>query len=109
MDRNPMKLSKQDGFRNKAFLAFVSGKPCVVCGHPGEAHHYGGLKDGRGTGHKGSDLKLVPLCNQVMPATSHHREVERLGREKFEQKYGLDFDSIGSRLFQLFRERNSHD
>lgn len=95
-----MKLSKQEGFRDRNFNRFVSGKPCCVCGSPAEAHHYGGMRDGRGVGHKASDQKLVPLCH------CHHREVERMGREKFEKKYGIQFDSINKHYHLIFGERN---
>jgi len=77
----------------------MSGKPCVACGRPGEAHHFGDMGDGRGTGHKASDQKLIPLCND------HHREVETLGRKKFEMKYHVDFDKTSDRFHFLYEER----
>ena len=85
--------------RDRVYLLFVSGKPCVVCGRPGQAHHYGNQCDGRGTGHKASDQKLVPLCED------HHREVERFGRKKFEIKNGVDFDANNERLHELAKEK----
>lgn len=94
-----MKFSHQEGFRDAQYKAFVSGKPCIVHGSPGEAHHYGDMTDGRGTGHKGTDPKLVPVCQRC------HREVEKLGRKKFEKKHGVDFDSANERLHELFDER----
>jgi hypothetical protein len=94
-----MRFRNQPGFRDSKYKAFVSGKPCLVCGRPGEAHHYGGQKDGRGLGYKCSDQRLVPLCHV------HHREVERLGRRMFELRYGLEFEKEDHRLHQLFNER----
>ena len=42
-----MKFRGQEGFRDKDYKTFISGKPCIVCGRPGEAHHYGGMAEGR--------------------------------------------------------------
>ncbi len=94
-----MKFHQQEGFRNKQYKAFVSGKPCIVHGSPGQSHHYGDMTDGRGTTHKATDQKLVPVCEAC------HREVERLGREGFEKKHNVDFDKINERLHELFDER----
>ncbi len=99
-----MKHSQTKGFRDKEYHRFVSGKPCIVCGRPGQAHHYGGQAEGRGTTHKASDQFLVPLCDGE---GSHHREVERLGREKFEIKYGVDFDAQSRLLHHLYNERKN--
>ena len=96
-----MKFHEQEGFRDDEYLAFVSGKPCIVHGSPGQAHHYGDMTDGRGTGHKATDNKLVPLC---VPC---HRQVERLGREGFEAKHAVDFDRTNERLHVLFNERRT--
>ena len=90
----------QEGFRHERYHAFITGKPCVACGVPGEAHHYGGQQDGRGTGHKATDQKLVPLCHL------HHREVERFGRCKFEAKYQVDFDQTSNRYHAIYQEKN---
>ena len=94
------KASKAAGCRDSEYHRFVSGKPCVVDGVPGEAHHFGDMYDGRGVGHKATDQKLVPLCH------SHHREVEKLGRAGFEQKYGVNFDVTSDRLHLLYKERH---
>ncbi len=94
-----MRFKDQDGFRDSSYKAFVSGKPCIVHGRSGEAHHYGNMTDGRGTGHKATDQKLVPVCQ------SCHREVEKLGRQGFEAKYGVDFDKKSDQLHELFNER----
>jgi hypothetical protein len=94
------KFESEPGYRDKVYLAFVSGKPCLACGRPGQAHHYGGQADGRGTGHKATDQKLVPLC------VDHHREVERFGKEKFEEMYSLSFDTTNELLHQLAKEKN---
>ena len=101
-----MKISKGDGFRDKEYHKFVSGKPCIVCGRPGQAHHYGGQAEGRGMTHKASDQFLVPLCDFE---GSHHREVEKLGREKFEIKYGVNFDVHSEMLHKLYDEREKSD
>lgn len=99
-----MKFNEQEGFRDKEYHAFVSGKPCIVCGRPGEAHHFGGLQDGRGAGHKASDQKLVPLCNSG--SVSHHRMIERLGRKEFERVYCVNLEKCSERLHIVFEERN---
>ncbi len=94
-----MKFKDQKGFRDSAYRAFVTGKPCIVHGSPGEAHHYGDMTDGRGTGHKATDQNLVPVCQQC------HREVEKVGRARFEEKHRVDFDKISETLHRLFNER----
>ena len=99
-----VKNKEQEGFRDKEYLAFVSGKPCIVCGRPGEAHHYGGVAGGRCLGRKASDQYLVPLCNSG--PVSHHREIEKLGREEFERVYNVNIEEYSRRLHEIFKERN---
>lgn len=70
---------------DRDYLAWMHGKPCLVCGAPGVVHHeppksHAGLW---------SDRSVVPLC------VSHHARESptgrhRLGLEGFEQQFGVD-------------------
>ena len=47
--------------RSVSYLANVRGKPCLVCGLPGEAHHIT-YAEPRAMGRKTGDHYTVPLC-----------------------------------------------
>jgi hypothetical protein len=61
--------------RNKAHLAFVATRPCLVCQRsPCDAHHLR-FAQPRSLGRKVSDEFTVPLCRE------HHQELHRHGNE----------------------------
>ena len=62
---------------DRDLLDSYRGKPCVVCGREGEAHH---VKTRRSYGH---DLpyNLMPLDRE------HHTEVHAIGLTTFAEKY----------------------
>jgi hypothetical protein len=61
--------------RNKAHLAFVASRACLICRvTPCDAHHLK-IAQPRSLGRKVSDEFTVPLCRQ------HHRELHRHGNE----------------------------
>ena len=54
--------------RSQAYLNHIRGKPCLVCGSPGEAHHLTHAQP-RALAKKTGDQFTVPLCHQ------HHMEL----------------------------------
>jgi hypothetical protein len=50
-----------DRVRSRAYMASVRGKPCLVCGSPGEAHHLQRAQP-RALGRKTGDNYVVPVC-----------------------------------------------
>ena len=72
-------IPKPGRVKDRKFLDSIQGKPCVICGRPGEPHH----PKTKGSG--GSDLDAKPLCH------IHHRQFHGWGRFTFCEKYGLDW------------------
>src|SRR3990167_6612166 len=71
------------------YLAFVRLHHCVIkgCWKKSQASHV--VFDGQGKeGSKVDDTQTVPKCD------GHHREYHRVGRDRFEAKYGLNFYQI---------------
>jgi hypothetical protein len=69
-------LRKEMRRRNKAHLAFVAARPCLVCQRsPCDAHHLK-FAQPRSLGRKVSDEFTVPLCRE------HHQELHRHGNER---------------------------
>ena len=56
---------KDDPFRLRdvRYLAYVRGKPCLVCGSPADAHHIQ-FAQPRGLGRKTGDQYAVPVCRR---------------------------------------------
>jgi hypothetical protein len=68
-------LRKEIRRRNKAHLAFVGSRPCLICQRsPCDAHHLK-FAQPRCLGRKVSDEFTVPLCRE------HHHELHRHGNE----------------------------
>lgn len=67
--------------RNRAYLAFLRGQPCTVCGQNWsiDPAHTGP----RGRGQRATDLHAIPLCRR------HHDEYHR-GPADFLDRHGVD-------------------
>ena len=73
------------------YLRFVKTRPCAVCRRAAsDAHHL----VSRGAG--GSDYKAIPLCRE------HHAEIHQLGRQRFEERHGLDFEELRAFMLEDF-------
>lgn len=106
----PKKSIGRRAVRDKAYLEFIAGLPCIVCLHHGlkqesrtEVCHVGD----RGLGQKSSDRDTLPMCG-----VEHHREGKfsqhHLGRN-FWAHWGLDkqflidgFNRMYARLHEGF-------
>ena len=55
---------REDPFRLRSFsyIYFIRGKPCLYCGHPGEAHHIQYAQP-RALQRKTGDQYAVPVCH----------------------------------------------
>ena len=65
---------EEDPFRLRSvkYTWFIRGKPCLVCGAPGEAHHVQYAQP-RALSRKTGDQYAVPLCH------THHMELHNIG------------------------------
>lgn len=83
-------LPKPHTYRDDDYLAWLRTLPCIVpkCKKPSEASHTGD----HGYGIKAMDYQAVPMCHDhhIASNSSWHG----LGRERFEEMYGLDVDKI---------------
>ena len=68
-------IPKDRKIRDKRYLGLVRGKPCLICGTGGEAHHIM-FAERRGMGQKVGDNWVVPLCH------SCHMDLHSFGDEK---------------------------
>lgn len=88
-------FSKSKAYRSKALLKFVRTLPCAITGKVGDdidPHH---ITTG-GTGMKGDDRLVVPLCNSL------HREYHQLGRASFEKRYGVNMRALALRALMEY-------
>jgi hypothetical protein len=78
--------------RDPRYLAWIRTLPCSVggCRRRSEANHTGA----KGLSQRASDWRAIPTCSV------HHREYHRIGRHKFEQRYGVDIEALIARLNQ---------
>ena len=70
-------IPKPVKYRNKVYLKWIDGQPCLECGKPSTHCHVRRPYWGAGTGLKPHDLAAIPLCQD------HHSY-------KNERKYGTD-------------------
>ena len=85
--------------RDKAHIAFVKSKPCLICGRkPSEAHHVRlGL---RTMGRRVCDSKTVPLCQR------HHLLLHSMNEAEFWAERQHNFvNDLSQRQAQLWHER----
>lgn len=79
----------------KAVYSSLMHKRCVVCGQPGEVHHWDAIGMGRDRGNvDDSHLRKICLCRK------HHNEAHNTGRDSFEQRYhvyGIVFSPDGQK------------
>lgn len=82
-------LEKPKRVVNKKLIKDFQGRPCVVCGKPGNAHHI------KSKGSSGNDTKnnLICLC------FTHHREVHDTGKLTFYNKYKWYIPEINRKAF----------
>ncbi len=83
-----------------AYLAFIRGLPCVICGNPHtEAAHLRMAsrlagKRQTGMGEKPDDRWALPLCSE------HHREQHQGNELAFWLRYGIDWPAFLSLAVQ---------
>src|ERR1043166_8837867 len=90
MTRYVPALPKPSRVQSKTYLDWVRRRPCLICGSVSQAHH------SISKGARGSDFRAIPLC------ANHHRELHRLGRSTFEERYRLDVTEEILRLLETY-------
>ena len=67
---------------DKGYISYVINQPCLVCyAMPCDPHHT------KTVGSFGSDYTVISLCRK------HHTECHQIGKNTFQEKYGIDFDT----------------
>jgi hypothetical protein len=97
-DPKPKKHKKKKRKKDEAYLDFIRGQACVICGHKAEPHHEP-LKKGSGVGIKGSDRETIPLNRQ------YHTERHAIGKLTFAEKYNIDYEFEINRLQDLYEKK----
>ncbi len=85
MPANP-KITRET---DKEYLDYIRSHACLIgilCYGKVEPHHDPTVGAG------GSDYTSVPLCRK------HHSEVGQIGKKRFQEKYGVNFDKERVRL-----------
>lgn len=92
-------MMPQRAMSGLAYIEWLRGKPCIVCGHTGVPHHLKAVGMGR---NRKRDLPehwtAVPLCQK------HHTEVHAMGKKKFENRYNTNLQSHCDRWVQRYKE-----
>lgn len=70
-----MLIPKTEFVRSEAYLKTVRGKPCLICGNTGSAHHVS-MGQERGVALRVGDNWTVPLCHTC------HMELHHYGDER---------------------------
>lgn len=91
-------------YEDPKFLAFIRAKPCEVCCRDSVAAHVRKQYWGAGTGKKPWDYVAISLCDNPF-GVSHHKELDKVGMERFEERCGIDIKRIIIRnLIEFFTE-----
>jgi len=89
---------KEPPDRDEDYKKWISTLPCVACGRRNpegnDPHH----TETGGRGIKGSDYSCISLCHQ------HHQEVHARGKKTFAKRYGIDYESVTTKLFSIYQE-----
>ena len=89
-----MQFPKPIKYKDKHYLAFIRGKPCLICNRPSVPCHVRRLYWGAGTGVKPHDYCTIPLCPE------HNTYAN-------EREYGTD-RKIAELLMEYIDSKNKH-
>jgi len=78
--------------KDPKYLAYIRSMPCEICGRKSVAAHVRKQYWGAGTGIKPWDYVAISLCDDL--DVSHHKELDRIGMEAFEELYNIDIRRI---------------
>lgn len=81
-----MQIPKLKREVDKAYLRYVREQPCIISSQKAEPHHTVSVGAG------GSDYLSVPLSHIL------HVECHAIGKDTFQEKYGVSFDKEIIRL-----------
>lgn len=85
-------------FRSEKYLWTVRGRPCLVCGQEGEAHHIT-FAEPNAMSMKVGDNWVVPLCHP------HHMELHAFGDERtWWDLQGVDAMSIAEKMYEEYKQ-----
>lgn len=88
----PEPQPKMKTYRSEKYLNFIRSKPCVICSRKSVAAHVRKQYWGASTAQKPHDYACISLCDGFyMP---HHKELDSIGMEAFEEKYNIDIKRI---------------
>lgn len=81
---------KPSRLKDEAYLDWIRLRGCLVCGAAAHAHHSVHVSAG------GSDYRALALC------VRHHAECHRIGKQRFQDRYRLDFTEEVIRHLELY-------
>jgi len=89
-----IQIPKTKPIRSEPFLKYIRLKPCEVWGCSGKsvAAHVRKIFWQAGVGIKPHDLVAISLCDGL--DISHHKELDAIGMEAFEERYNIDIKRI---------------
>ena len=90
--------------RDKHYLEWIRLLPCIICGIEGRSEPAHTGTDG-GMSMKASDYSCVPLCSgcHTLGPGAYHR----VGKRAFEQRHGISFVAIVTRLNSEWQEQRT--
>ena len=98
--REPMYKLADDSY--KYTWACAMNQKCCVCGQKTELHHVDAVGMGRNRKeicHLG--MRVLPLCEK------HHREIHRIGRESFLERYHLEPVVVDGKIADKYKLRRN--
>ena len=86
-----MSFFKDNPYRDKAYLKWIDGLECCLCGSPADTHHHIiGVGDG-GMGTKACDLLAMPVCTGIDGChDKFHRQVDYPELKMEQWKYAAE-------------------
>jgi len=93
-----MQIPKPERETDEAYLDFVRSQPCLCKGNDKGRKCLGDIAPHhtKTVGSGGSDYGTVPLCAE------HHTECHSIGRDTFQDKYGISFRDTIARLRTMY-------
>lgn len=88
----PSAQPKTKTYEDEDYKKFIRSKGCIICARKSVAAHVRKQYWGAGTSQKPHDYVCISLCDDLY--ISHHKELDSIGMEAFEERYNIDIKRI---------------